>query len=75
MHKIKKHRYSTYFPTIIWCTMLCLSHKFLLNKLLSTFLKTSLFPISAKGPIICNNCFSKDEKEIDNFLLFQHRAK
>ena len=35
MHKIKK-KCSTYLPKTIQCTMPCLSHQFLLNKLLST---------------------------------------
>ena len=40
-----------------------------------TFLKTTQFAISARGPILRNNCLSKNEKEIDNFTLFQQRAK
>ena len=39
------------------------------------FLKTTRFAISATGPILWNNCLSKNEKEIDNFLLFKQRAK
>ena len=40
-----------------------------------TFLKTTRFAISARGPLLWNNCLSKEEKEIDNFLLFEKRAK
>ena len=40
-----------------------------------TFLKTIRFAISARGPLLWNNCLSKEEKEIDNFLLFKKRAK
>ena len=40
-----------------------------------TFLKTIRFAISARGPLLQNNCLSKEEKEIDNFLLFKKRAK
>ena len=73
----KKQKYSAYLPKTIRCTLPSLSHEFLLNKLLSvqTFLKTTRFPISVRGPILWNNCLSKNEKEIDNFLLFQQRAK
>ena len=39
------------------------------------FLKTTRFPISARSPLCWNNCLSKEEKEIDNFLLFKKRAK
>ena len=57
--------------------MPCLSHRFLLNKLLvpRTFLKTTRFEISARGPLLCSNCLSKNEKAIDDFLLFKKRAK
>ena len=54
--------------------MPCLSHQFLHNKLLSTT-KLTRFAISARGPLLWNNCLSKEEKEIDNFLLFKKRAK
>ena len=40
-----------------------------------TFLKNTRFAISARGPLLWNYCLSKEEKEIDNFLLFQKRAK
>ena len=40
-----------------------------------TFRETTRFSISAKGPLLWNNCASKNEKEIDNFLLFKQRAK
>ena len=40
-----------------------------------TFLKTTRFAISDRGPLLWNNCLSKEEKEIDNFLLFRKRAK
>ena len=40
-----------------------------------TFLKTTCFAISARGPLLWNNYLSKEEKEIDNFLLFKKRAK
>ena len=55
------------------CTMSCLSHKLLLNKLLSTrtFLKNAQFAISIRPQILWNNYFSKDDKEIDIFLLFK----
>ena len=31
--------------------------------------------MSARVPILSNNCFSKNEKEINNFLLFKQWAK
>ena len=40
-----------------------------------TFLTTTWFATSVRGPILWNNCFSKNKKEIDNFLLFKQRAK
>ena len=40
-----------------------------------TFLKTTRFAISARGPLLWNNCLSKEEKEIDNFLLFKKGLK
>ena len=40
-----------------------------------TFLKTKRFAMSARGPLLWNNCLSKNEKEIDNFILFKKRAK
>ena len=40
-----------------------------------TFLKTTRFAISARGPVIWNNCLSKNEKEKEDFLLFKQRAK
>ena len=40
-----------------------------------TFLKTTRFAISTRGPLIWINCLSKEEKEIDNSLLFKKRAK
>ena len=57
--------------------MPCLSDQFPLNKLLNitNILKTTRFAVSARGTIIWNNCLSKNEKEIDNFLLFKQRAK
>ena len=40
-----------------------------------TFLKATRFAVSVRCPILCNNCLSKNEKVIDNFLLFRQRAK
>ena len=40
-----------------------------------TFLKSTRFAISARGPLLWNNCLSKEEKEIDNFLLFKKGTK
>ena len=40
-----------------------------------TFLKTARFAISARGPLLWINCLSKEEKEIDKFLLFKERDK
>ena len=40
-----------------------------------TFLKATRFTISMRNPIVWNNCLSKNEKEIDNFLLLKQRAK
>ena len=34
-----------------------------------------MFTISRRGPILHNNCFSKNKKEIKFFLLFKQRAK
>ena len=39
------------------------------------FQKTTRFAISARGPLLWNSSLSKNEKEIDNFLLFKQRAK
>ena len=33
------------------------------------------FAISARDPLLWNNYLSKEEKEMDNFLLFKKRAK
>ena len=38
-------------------------------------LKTTLFAIQARSPILWNNCLSKSDKEIDDFLLFKQRAE
>ena len=40
-----------------------------------TFLKTTQFAISVRGSILWNNCLSKNEKEIDNVLLFKQATK
>ena len=40
-----------------------------------TFLKTTRLVISARGPILWKNYLSKNEKEIDNFLLFKRLKK
>ena len=40
-----------------------------------TFLKTTRFAISARSPFLWINCLSKEEKEIDKFLLFKERTK
>ena len=40
-----------------------------------TSLNTSRFAISARGPLLWNNCLLKEEKVIDNFLLFKKRVK
>ena len=39
------------------------------------FLKNTRFAISARGPILWNNCLSKNEKRVDNVVLFKQRAK
>ena len=40
-----------------------------------TFLKTTRLATSIRGPLLWNNCLSKNEKGINNFLLFKNRAK
>ena len=40
-----------------------------------TFLKLHGFAISARDPILWNNYLSKNEKKIDNFLLFKQTTK
>ena len=40
-----------------------------------TFLKTTRFAISARVPLLWNNCLSKNKKEIDNFLFFKQAPK
>ena len=76
MHKIKYKNAPHIFLKLF--TVPC--HAYLTNfSLISfpaprTFLKTSRFAISLREPILWNECLSKDEKEIDNFLLFK-RAK
>ena len=40
-----------------------------------TFLKTKPFATSARSSLLWKNCLSKEEKEVDNFLLFKKRAK
>ena len=42
---------------------------------IQAFVKTTRFTISARGSLLCNNCLSQNEKEIDNFFLFKKRAK
>ena len=75
----KKKKCSAYFLKIIRCTIRC--HDYPTNFSLINFsvprpfLKTTRFTISARDPILWNNCLSKNEKEIDNFLLFKQRAK
>ena len=74
MHKIKNknvphiflklfdvpcHAYPTYFSLITF----------------SVPRKTTRFAISARGPLLWINCLSKEEKEIDKFLLFKERDK
>ena len=39
------------------------------------FLKTTQFVISVRGPILWNNCFSKNDKEMINFLIFKKGLK
>ena len=39
------------------------------------FLKTTWLAILARGPLLWNNCLSKEEKKINNFLLFRKWAK
>lgn len=39
-----------------------------------TFLKTTRFAVSARGPVLWDNFLSKIEKEVDNFLLLKQRA-
>ena len=74
---MEKENYSSYLPKTIQYTMSCLSYRLFLNKRLSTtkILKYLWFVILAQGPILRSNYLSKDEKEIDNFLLFKQTAK
>ena len=71
MHKIKNKKVSHIFLKLF--EVPC--HDYPINFSLRTFLKTTRFAISARGPLLWNNCLSKEEKEIDNFLLFKKRAK
>ena len=78
MHKIKSKKTHHIFVKLFgvpWHAYLLIS---LINFSVSqTFLKTTLLATSVRGPILWNNCLSKNvkKKKIDNFLLFKQRAK
>ena len=76
MHKIKNENVSHIFLKLfdVPCHAYPTNISLINFSVPRTFLKTR-FAISARGPLLWNNCLSKEKKEIDNFLLFKKRAK
>ena len=60
------------YPTNISLINFSVPRKFLIT---TRFLITTWFAISARVLILWSSCLSKNEIEIDIFLLFKHRAK
>ena len=77
MHKIKTENVPHIFLKLfsVPCHAYPINFSLINVSLPQTFLKTTWFAISAGGPILWKDCLSKNEKEIENFLLFKQRAK
>ena len=73
-HKINK-KCSVYLPKTNCCTIPCYpTNFFLINFLVPrTFLKTTRFAISARGPLLWNNCLLKNRKR--NLYFFNVQKK
>ena len=77
MHKIKNKNVPHIFLKLfdVPCHVYLTNFSLINFSVPQTFLKTTRFAISARGPLLWNNCLPKEEKEIDNILLFKKRAK
>ena len=77
MHKIKNKNVPHIFLKLfdVTCHVYPTNFSLINFSLPQTFPKTTRFAKSARGPLLWNNCLSKEEKEIDNFLLFKKSAK
>ena len=77
MHKIKNKNVPHIFLKLfdVPCHAYRTNYSLINVSVPRTFLKTTRFEKSARGPLLWNNCLSKEEKQIDNFLLFKKRAK
>ena len=77
MHKIKSQNVPHIFLKLfdVPCHVYPTNFSLINFSVPRTFLKTTQFAISAKGPLLWNNFLSKEELEIDNFLQFKKRAK
>ena len=77
MHKIKNKNASHIFLKLfdVPCDVYPTNFSLINISAPRTFVKTTRFAISTRGPLLWNNCLLKEEKEIDNFLLFKKRAK
>ena len=77
MHKIKTKNVSHIFLKLfdVLCHVLPTNFSLLNFSVPQTFLKTTWFAMSARDPLLWNNCLSKKENEVDNFLLLKKRPK
>ena len=77
MHKIKNKNIPHIFPKLfdVSCHDYPTNFSLINFSVPRTFLKATRFAISARGRLLWSNCLSKEEKKIDNFLLFKKRAK
>ena len=69
MYKIKSNNVSHIFLKLFEVPCHAYPTNFSLRNfsVLQTFLKTTRFAVSARDPLLWNNCLSKNEKGIDNF--------
>ena len=74
MYKLKNKKVPHIFLKLVPCHAYPTNFSLINFSVPRTFLKTTRFAISARGPLLWNNCLSKEEKEIDKFLLFKKRA-
>ena len=78
MHEIKKNKNTSHILLKLFsipCYAFPTKFSLINFSVPPTFLKTSRFAISIRQPFFWKNCFPKDEKEIDNFLLFKQRTR
>ena len=77
MHKIKNKNVPHIFLKLLCLPCHAYPTNFSLRNfsLPRTFLKTTRFAISARSPLLWNNCLSKTKKGIDNILLSKKRTK